>query len=199
MAKFTVDWVQSAIRDGRGFVVNIGAFSSPITGGGAGTVIDLDQPEGCISIPTGTTILPIFSKIQCHVPLLATDADESEIVLAADIASANAGDGTATAETAINLRTRHGVASLCTCKSAFTADTTDPVLGLEIDRSVITGDVQGTAATALWTSLLLDYAPKAGFYQIDGPAALYVYWGGTVATTGFGQVGWLEFPTSYFA
>lgn len=199
MAKFTTDWIQSAIRDGRGFVMNIGAFSTPIVGGGAGTVLDADQPEGCISIPTNTTIIPIFAKIQCHVPLIAADSNESEILLAADIAAANAGDGTATAETPVNMRPKYSRTSLCTCTSAYTANTTAPTLGLEIDRAVATADVQGTAANALWGMLALDYNPKTGFYQLDGPSALYVYWGGTVATSGFGQVGWLEFPTAYFA
>ncbi|PKH44706.1 hypothetical protein KKB3_01593, partial [Dehalococcoides mccartyi] len=50
--------------------------------------------------------------------------------------------------------------SSCTCKSAFTADTTDPVLGVELARKVIVGDMNGTPANAygefwIWSMNLL--------------------------------------------
>jgi len=193
-----VDWRLIKIMEGRGFHVTIGAFSTPIVGGGDGTVLDIDQPEGVISVPEGTAIIPIRIDVQCQTPLLATDADESEILIAVDRASANAGDGTATAETVSNMRTDNPRTSSCTCTSAYTADTTDPVLGIELARSVITGDVQGTAATIWWGKLRCLYEPIAPPILM-GPCGIYIYWGGTVATSGFAQVQWLEFDETEFS
>ena len=188
------DWRMRAINDGRGFQVDIGAFSTPITGGGDGTILDQDQPECCISIPTGTSIIPIRIDATIHIPLLGADVNECEVLCAADVTAANPTVGTATAETALNLKTKHARTSVCTCRSAFTADTTNPTLGMEIMRQEITGDVQ-TAAGVMWTPFKLLYIPT---YPpiIDGPAAIYLYWGGTVAVTGFACIEWLEYPTT---
>jgi len=190
-----IDWRAIKVLEGKAFHVDVGEFSTPIVGGGNGTVIDLDQPEFCISVPTGKSIMPLRVSIQCQTPLLATDADEAEILLAVDKAAANAGDGTATTETSVNMRTDAPSSSSCTCKSAFTADTTDPVLGVELARKVIVGDMNGTPANALWGVLDMVYEPVAP-PVIVGPAAVYGYWGGTVANSGFAQVEWIEFDSS---
>lgn len=193
------NWKQRAIMRGMGYHVTVGAFSTGITGGGAGTVFDQDQPEVVISIPTGYVLVPIRFSVQCQVPLLATDADEAEILIAVDRTAAYDGSGTKTDETIFNMRTDRGsTGSVATVVSAVTANITNPTLGIELARAVITGDVQGTAATALWTPLALDYAP-ADPPLIVGPAAVYVYWGGTVATPGFGEFQWIELPSSYVA
>jgi len=186
--------LQAAISEGKGFIVNVGAFSTPITGGGDGTVLDIDQPELAIGVPTGKTIFVFSAKVQCHVPLLATDADEAEILLAVDKDTTLATDGTATTETPVNLKMQSAEVSACTVKSAYTADVTDPTLDIELDRAVITGDVQGTPANALWTPLKLDYEPRV-LAELVGPCAVYLYWGGTVAVTGFAQVSWVERPS----
>jgi len=189
------DWLDAAIARGLGWIVNIGAFSTPITGGGNGTILDLDQPEGIISVPAGITIRPIRVHLHGQTPLLATDADESELLIAVDRTAKWAVDGTYTLETPYNLRTDFTEACPCQAASAFTADTTDPVLDIELARSVIVGDVQGTPATALWTKNELLYEPKTPPF-IVGPAMLVVYWGGTVATTGFAEICFVAFPSS---
>jgi len=190
-----VPWQQALINAGYGMHATIGAFSTPITGGGAGTVIDQDQPEGIISVPSGSAIIPVRFHVQCHVPLLATDADEAEILIAVDRAAAWAGDGTVTTETVSNLRTSNPIASVCSVASAATANITNPTLGIELAAARITGDVQGTAATTMWTGLELVYEPKYA-PVIVGPAAVYVYWGGTVAVPGFAQLQWIELPST---
>ena len=191
----TASFAQASILAGYGFHVTIGAFSTPITGGGDGTILDQDQPEGIISVPSGAAILPIRIHVQAQTPLLATDSDESEILIALDRTAAYDASGTVTTETIFNMRTDNPVASVVTARSAATANITNPTLGIELARSVIVGDVQGTAANALWTKNELLYEPK---YPpvIVGPAAIYIYWGGTVATTGFAEVQWLELPSS---
>jgi len=192
--KVPFDWKQRAVLQGRGFHVDVGAFSTPIQGGGVGTTILIDEPEASISVPTGTSILPIRIHVQCQVPILAADSEESEILLAVDIASAHAGDGTATAETALPMYMGNGT-SLCTCTSATTSAITDPVLGWELAHKVKLGDYQGTPAAVMWTDLELLYTPSP-LPVLVGPCALYLYWGGTVAVTGFAQIEWLEYLTS---
>lgn len=196
----TVDWRDRAISLGYGGHVSIGAISTPITGGGAGTVLDPEQPEGVISVSKGYTLIPLRITVQCHVPLLATDADEAEILIAADVIAAWPGSGTRTDEAVFNMQTSGGTppgggseVRGVVAASAFTADTATPTLGMELDRSVITGDVQGTPASALWTPLGLLYEPLHP-PRIKGPGAIYLYWGGTVATSGFAQASFLCVP-----
>lgn len=192
---FTADWKQRMILEGRAYMVNVGALSTPIVGGGAGTVLDLDQPEFIISVPSGTSLIPLRVAIQCQPPLIAADNDEIEALIAVDRTAACAGDGTATAETPFNLRTDNPRASACTATSAYTADVTDPVLGIELARVVKVADVQGTAANAKFDALDLVYEPTCP-PVIVGPAMLVGYWGGTVATSGFAEVAWIEVPTT---
>ena len=193
-----VPWKMLKVMEGYGYHVSIGAFSTPIVGGGNGTILDLDQPEGIISCPNGTAIMPIRIHVQCQAPLIAADSDEMEILIAADRAAAYADDGTVTSETAYNMRTDNPRTSNCTCASAATADITDPTLGIELAHAVKVADVQGTAANALWASLELLYEPETP-PVLMGPSAIYIYWGGTVATSGFAQVEWLEFAETAFS
>lgn len=193
-----VDWRVIKIAEGRGYHVSIGAFSSPITGGGAGTIIDQDRPEGFIGIPNGKAIMPIRIHVQCQLPLIATDSDESEILVAVDRTATVVIGTTQTTEVAFNMRTDDPHTSSCSCYSAATANITSPTLGIELAHAVAIGDVQGTAANANWGKLELPYEPVAPPI-IMGPAGLYIYWGGTVATTGFAQIEWLEFDETDFS
>lgn len=196
----SVDWRTRAVAQGYGGHVTIGTLSAPITGGGAGTVYDPEQPEGLVSVDREFTLVPLRVTVQCQVPLLATDTDECEIKLAADVLSAWPVTGTRTDEAIFNMLTtgRTPVAGTSevpgiVAASAFTVDTTTPVLGMDLDGSVITGDVQGTPASALWTPLALLYEPVTP-PLIRGPACMYLYWGGTVAVTGFAQIEVLSIP-----
>lgn len=188
---YAFDWIQLAIAQGKGYHMDVGAFSTPIVGGGNGTVIDQNQPEAIVSCPAGKKIAIIRAAVDCLVPLLATDEDEAEILLAADIVAAYAGDGTVTAETPINMNTGAGLSSSCNCASAATADITNPTLGLELAREIIVGDVQGTPATAIWTPLKMRFEPAHPMF-LSGPCAVYLYFGGTVAVSGFAQIEWIE-------
>jgi len=193
--KVPFDWKQRAILEGRGFHVDVGAFSTGIVGGGNGTVLDQDQPEAVISVPSGTSIIPIRVAVQVQPGLMATDSDETEIVVAWDQAVASDGTGTATAETCLKMYDGVGT-SLCTATSAYTANMTNPTLSVELARKVSTADLTGTAASAYPAVLELVYTPDPGPILV-GPCCLIVYWGGTVATVGgFAQIEWLEYLTS---
>lgn len=180
--------------------VTVGALSTPIVGGGNGTVLDLDQPEFVVSVPSGYCMRPVRVSIQCELGIQTTDSHVSEILLAVDRTAAWAADGTSTAETPANMRT--DIASGCPCSvaSAFTADMTngsgvDPVLGLELAREQALTDVQGTAATLNVYQFSMLYEPTVPPY-IVGPAAMYGYWGGDIAVSGFAQIVFIAFPSS---
>jgi hypothetical protein len=190
---YTFPAVERRVLEGLGATVNVGAFSTPIVGGGAGTVILIDEPEGILSVPVGYTLIPLRIHVQTLAPLIAADADETEILIAADIASAWVGDGTVTDETPINMRSDMVAPGALTAASAVTGAITDPVLGLELDRSIRVADLQSAVGVAFVKHELL-YEPKVP-RLIVGPAAVYIYWGGTVATSGFAQADVLVVPT----
>lgn len=192
----TSDWVQAFIARGYGWGIEVGNFDTGITGGGAGTVIDLDQPEFCVSVPTGYTLVPFDVKIVARPGLQTTDSHVTDVLLAVDRTAAWAGDGTVTTETPVNLRTNSVSGCPATCFSAATADITDPVLGaISLDRRSLLTDVQGTAATVNLMELKLDYQPLRPPFLI-GPCAMYGYWGGSIAVVGFAQVNFLVIPSS---
>lgn len=195
-ALLNADWRASLISRGFGYHIDVGAFSTPITGGGNGTVIDLDRPEFGISVASGYTLIPLRVDIAAMPGLQTTDSHETEILLAVDRASAWAGDGTVTTETAANMRTNAtGNPTGVTIFSAATADITDPVLGYELAHRALFTDVQGTAATVNLMALNLLYEPLYPPFLV-GPCALYGYWGGSIATTGFANIDFLVIPST---
>jgi len=192
----TLDWKQALVARGYGCFMTVGAFSTPITGGGAGTIIDLDQPEGIISVPLGTTLCPLRLAIDAQMPLTTADSDEQELLIAVDRTARWAGDGTFTAESVFNMRTDlTGTIAPVTGASAFSADTTDPVLDVELARKVMVADLQGVAANMLKSELFLVYEPLVP-PLIVGPAMIVLYWGGTIAMTAFAECSFLAFPSN---
>lgn len=195
-AALAADWRQAFIARGFGYHVDVGAFSTPIVGGGNGTVLDQDQPEFGISVASGVCIVPLRVHVACQMPLLANDSDEAEIVLAVDRVAAWASDGTVTTETALNMRSNAtGNPTGVSIFSAATGNITNPTLGYELGHAVKVGDVQGIATSTTWTDLELLYEPRCPPFLI-GPCCLYGYWGGTVATTGFANIDFLAFPSN---
>lgn len=191
-----VDWKQALVARGFGWHFTVGSFSTPIVGGGNGTVLDSDQPEFSVAIPSGTTLIPLRVQVACQTPLIAADSDESEIVLVVDrtqLADTTAASGTV--ETPVNLRTDRVGGCPCPVLSAVTVNLSpDPVKSMELAHAVKVGDVQGTAANAHWGDLSLNYEPLRP-PMIVGPAGFYLYWGGTVATSGFAAVEFLAIPS----
>lgn len=199
-ALFVADWKMAAIMEGRGFMVNVGAFSSPAVGGGVGgTALDTDGAELYVSIPTGTSILPLRVAVNMGLPVGAADEDEIDILLAVDQDTAHT-TGTYTTETIYNMNTLHSRSSSCTAKSEATGTMTSPVLDLELAHVTKVFELFSTAGSAgsHWTQSDLLYEPAAPPI-INGPATLFVFWGGTKAASAFCDCQWLEFPTSYFS
>lgn len=189
------DWRQALVARGYGWNVTVGTLSTGIVGGGNGTVLDLDQPEFGLSVPSGTCLIPLSFNIVCNIGLQTTDSHVSEILVTVDRAAAWAGDGTFTAETPLGLRTNITSGCPITCFSAATADITDPVHHFDLARKELFTDVQGTAATVNVTEFRLDYEPTNPPFLI-GPCAVYGYWGGSIAVTGYAQLAFLAIPST---
>ena len=192
------------IAAGHGYHVSIGAFTTPIVGGGAVTVIDQDRPEGILSIGANIAMIPVRISVDCEVGLIAADSEVDEILIAVDRLLPAEGLNIAgiTLEAAFNMRTDLGSAQgggPVSAYSAVTANITNPTLGLELARKQNFRDVQGVATTVLGTQFGLVYEPKHPPIIMGNKtgAALYIYWGGTVAVSGFAQAHVVAFPQGW--
>lgn len=193
-ALFAAPWIQGLILEGRCYMIQVGALTTPIVGGGNGTIVDLDQPEVNIGVPSGTTILPF--RIDVQVELNATQADNAitDVIIGFDRLATNAG-GTFTDETAVNLRTDNPYSTLCDPNSAYTGNqTTEPTV-IEIARLQHVPIVDAASTARADTSLHLLYEPLYAM-AIVGPAQLLVYYGGVEAVSGYVQVFWAELATT---
>ena len=195
-----------AIRLGMGRSAICGAFSTGKVGGGQGTTLVQAQPELIIGVPANICIRPISVYAQAQVGVTTADADETEILVAIDSLGYYSGDGTFTVVNPSNLRTDLDKGSSCRVAQAVTANATTtpgyaivaaaaPVLDMEIDRTVSTGNYQD--ATGIYERFLdLKWEPQFPPYLV-GPCSLIVYFGGTRATIGgFVQARWIEGKTS---
>ncbi|KKM94026.1 hypothetical protein LCGC14_1202440 [marine sediment metagenome] len=188
--------IQGLIYEGLGYSAFEGAFSTPAVGGGAAAIIDIDRPNMTLGVPDATTILLYAVYAQAQVPLLATDSDESEILLGVHVGTSIA-VAAATSVTPRNLLTGVANGSLIDAEITHATNiTTAPTVDMELKHAVIIGDVQTTVGTT-WGSLEMNYEPRY-VTPVKGPGTVLFYRGGTVATTGFTQMYWVEVPTSFF-
>ncbi len=193
---FVANWKLAGIMEGRGFMANVGALSTPIAGGDTGLVVDIDKPSFVLGVPSGTSIIPIRTEVAVGLPVGAADDDEVDILIAVDQDKTWDATGTATAVTIYNMNTLHSRASGCTARRTFTATTTDPVLDLELAHYTKVFELHSSTGVT-WTESKLLYEPVAPLI-LNGPCIFLVYWGGTKATQAFMCAQWLEFPTSNF-
>ena len=105
--------IDEMIARGMGRAVTVGALSTGIVGGGAGTVLDQNQPELAIAVPSGHVIRPFYAAVQVQPGAAGTDADETEILIAVDSLGLWTGDGTVTNENPSNLRRCRAWSSCC--------------------------------------------------------------------------------------
>ena len=106
-------------------------------------------------------------------------------------AASTAAAGTGTVETVFNMRTDAPRGSLCTVVSANTSDHGTPTISAELAR---VGKVTNLLTAGITQGVLdLLYEPDDPPIII-GPAAVYMYWCGTQAMSGFAQAQWIELP-----
>jgi hypothetical protein len=189
-AVIDMGWKQALVLAGQCFTATVGTLSTGIVGGGNGTVLDIDQPEFLIYVPTGLAIMPLRIAIQGN----AADAVADHSVLEAVIALGEVawdGTGTCTTEVAYNMNRGSSLASGCSVRSAFTVDiTTAPVHVLDLARAEVKIDLPANGETPIILDLLYEPDPAP---IIVGPATITGYWGGTSAVTGYAQLYWAEF------
>ena len=85
---FTANWKQSLVMQGKVWRVTAGTMIaggdvSLVTGGGDGTIIDQDQPEVAIGVPSGFFLIPLEIRVSCQVDLDA-DGEVGNIIAAVD-------------------------------------------------------------------------------------------------------------------
>ena len=192
------------IASGHGHHVSIGALTTPIVGGGNGTTIAIDQPEGLLGVGSNQCLIPVRIKVECEVGLMAADSEVDEILIGVD--TGNSPDGvnetTAVNELIYNMRgdlKSAQVGELSAWSAITTALTTAPVIDMELDRAQNLRDFQGTPANAIGTQFSLLYEPKHPPLLIGDTAglSLMVYWGGTVAVSGFAQLQVVVCPSAW--
>lgn len=183
--------IQALIAAGYGYTVSVGAGTTPIVGGGAGTIIDQDRAELLVSVPSGSAIIPFSIRTELELSAANVDAEVQEILVAVDRTAAMVTFAAGTVETPVNLRTDASRASLTSVQSANTANHTNPTLGIELARKQVVINLVTSGITQGKCDLL--YEPKTPPILV-GPCQLAVYWGGTAAVSGFCQASWVELP-----
>lgn len=190
-ALVAMSFKDAMVAAGYGFHVTVGALTTPIVGGGAGTVLVIATPELIISVPSGTAIMPIRIKVDCELPA-DLDNDIEEIVIAVDRTQALTSGGTSTTEVAFNMRSDNPTTSLCSVYSAVTVTVAPtPVHGIELARKQEHTNLLTAGITQGFMDLL--YEPLHPPI-IVGPANVSVMFGGVTAMSGFINAQWVEMP-----
>lgn len=204
-----IDWLQMMIARGYGWYAKLGGLSTGVTGGGAGTVLDVDEPELAFNVPRGYVCVPLRIAVQINpIETSTTDLDESEILICADQGSQGGRAGFvdptsgATPFQPLNMRSDIGTGCPLTCfhtvttalvrDEGVTAGSNPPVENMELARWSNKWDNQSAVGIVQATDNLV-YEPKNPEFLV-GPSALFVHFGGTVALTGFIQAKVLAFP-----
>ncbi len=202
---FTADWKMRLLLAGRCWGYSLGAISADgattaITGGGAGTVADIEQPEIIFGVDEGFHLVCLECDITVESDADAPD-DFMEIMLYGDRTQAPPTSLTGTVVTPFNLLDGAGAFPGRAYKEV-TADIVDPVLSelFMYRRSIVKAVVmQGTSANeddAIDTQLMMHYEPALPSF-LKGPCSVVVSWAGTVATTGLATIKFAAIPSSW--
>lgn len=196
---FTADWKTNLVMRGLVYQVKVGDMSAgadiaPITGGGNGTVCDLDQPEMIVQTPATHYHVPISCRCAIQCDAGGADADEHSIILGADVTpAAIIATATATSPTIYNLLDGGGT-SISTAFTAVTADIVDPTTDMILDFETSQA-AQVSAASTVVHVLKMDYEPQYPTF-LKGMCAVILCFGGTNACSGIATYTWAEIPLS---
>lgn len=184
----TTNWKHELVLAGMVYRMSIGTITAGgditlIQGGGAGTTIDLDQPEGVVAVDSGW-LIPIAFEFSAQVDMDA-DAEVGNVVVTADRSQATAAGATATVETPDNLLDG-GAAFAGRAYSAVTADVTDPIHSDILYYKTIRAAefISNGTATNLTNGIVAEFSASKEWdlpTLLAGPCQLLVYWGGTAA------------------
>ncbi len=196
---FSAGWREELYMAGHCYAMHVGTLTTGadvglITGGGAGTTIDSDQPEAIVGVLAGTYLIPLEVRVAVNVDLDA-DAEFGNIALFVDTTQAPPATATATTFTPVPLL-GGGPGSNARAFAAVTADITDPVMSVLLDYATVMQS-QTTAASISNQSLRMEYRPVSPSI-FKGPCSLVLCWGGTAAVTGMASIVWAEVPAGRF-
>jgi len=200
---WTADWKYKLAAAGKVYRMSIGTIAGGtdvVPVGDATGGIDLDQPEGCISVNDGV-LIPMELEIAGTSDTDAA-ADNVQILLCADRSGAMESTGldNGTQET-VHSHLDGGDAFGGTAVSLFTSDvTTDPTVSDIIHYRMWQNLVAGGATT---TQLGLEVPSFYDLWRADvpvflaGPCDLLLYAAGTVAFTFMGSLTFAHVPRAW--
>ena len=203
---FTADWKMRLLLAGKIWKTQIGAITAgnaitKIVGGGNGTVMDMEQPEIIVGVPSGYFLIPI--SCTCVVDSDADAPDDfMEILLILDRTQNAPTTATATVDTPVNLLDGGG-AFPGLAWTAVTADIEDPVYSELLDyatyetTAVVMAGTSANEDDAMDSTLRMDYEPIVPSIGA-GPCSIVLMYDGTVATSGIAQLTFAAVPTSWF-
>ena len=191
-AMFTQEWVMAKIFEGRAYMANSGAGTTPVTFAGA---YDADAPDLFLHVPANVLVVPIGIVVKYEA--VGTESELEVIGLASATGDSTA---TGTALTIVNMRLDAPLSSSCTATgSVDAAGITDPHAGNFVEFWRRGHPLKDTAATTendrneqvyLWSIGDVGFAPI-----VANGGSLSVY-ASSQAGTGFISLAWIELPTS---
>lgn len=196
-----LNYLDRMVADGFGRAALVGALSTGLVGGGAGTVILVAQPLLVIGIPANIVLRPLYISLSVQPGIETTDSNEVDALIGVDSLGLWSGDGTKTDEEPSNMNPRFGKGSACRVASAVTADLTTtpksgaaaaaPVVDMELARTTQTTNF-GDATGISHRETKIVYEPNYPDW-LEGPCTLFVNAGGSIATVGcFITAKWVE-------
>jgi hypothetical protein len=201
--QYVADWKHLLTAAGRMYRLSAVAPSAgddvtEVVGGGAGTVLDLDQPEIVIGVDEGSILIPVEFEVGLRSDLDA-DADQAAVLLTADRSQAVPTSVTAATHGAVTPVNQldGGPAFAGRAFVGVTGDITDPAPDEILAYKTWVIRDQGAAAAAVLTDL--NYGKQFETpLLLRGPCGIYGYWGGTVAVNGIAQVLFAAVPSAWF-
>ena len=85
---FTADFKAELALAGLLYRIKVGDITgggdvAPVTGGGAGTIVDQNQPEVAVGVDLGYYLVPISIRVSTHIDMDA-NAEDADIIVAVD-------------------------------------------------------------------------------------------------------------------
>lgn len=192
----TADWKLNLLLSGKLWRVSVGALTAGaaetlITGGGAGTVPDMEQPEIIVGVDAGYYLIPIEIDACVTSDIDAPD-DYLAIMAIMDRTNSAPTSLTGTVVTPENQLDGAGAFPGRAFKEV-TADIEDPVYSellmyrrKQVIENVLNGTSTNVTAPVL-NDLVLHYEPSVPTIG-KGPCSIVVMWHGSVAATGLATV-----------
>lgn len=194
-ALVSADWVQALIMEGKGYIVNNGVLTTPIT---FNATIAAAEQDLFLHVPDNTCVIPIYISVQFE------DTGTAQVLDVLAIASST-GDSavTGTALTKYNLRTDAPATSACTATGVVTSNGSTtyagnfyefwrPYAGFGEDAfNGSTGFVNSAIQGAEWS------ITKSAVMPIVADGGSISVYAAAQAGTGFITLAWIELPSSY--